>query len=87
VKTETEVRTALRDWIVRTSGKVHPADVANDTPILERRIVKSLDIMDLILFLEELRGAPIDVEKLKPGVFRDIDAIWKNFFGPPSQPS
>jgi len=84
VKTEIEVRTALRDWIVKTSGKVQPADVADDTPILERRIVKSLDVMDLILFLEELRGAPIDVEKLKPGVFRDIDAIWQNFFAPPS---
>jgi acyl carrier protein len=80
VKTETEIRTALRAWIVKTSGKAQPADVADDTPILERRIVKSLDIMDLILFLEELRGAPIDVEKLQPGVFRNIDAIWKNFF-------
>ena len=80
MKTETEVRTALRDWIVRTSGKVQPSDIADDTPILERRIVKSLDIMDLILFLEELRAAPIDVEKLQPGVFRSIDAIWTNFF-------
>jgi acyl carrier protein len=83
LKTESEVRTALRAWVVKTNGKVTATDVADDTPILERRIVKSLDIMDLILFLEELRGAPIDVEKLRPGVFRDIDAIWKNFFGPP----
>ena len=80
MRTETEVRTALREWIVRTSGKVGVSDVADDTPILEKRIVKSLDLMDLILFLEELRGAPIDVEKLQPGVFRSIDAIWKNFF-------
>ncbi len=83
MKTESEVRTALRAWVVKTNGKVTATDVADDTPILERRIVKSLDIMDLILFLEELRGAPIDVEKLQPGVFRNIDAIWKNFFGPP----
>ena len=80
MKTETEVRTALRAWIVRTRGKVRQKDLADDTPILERRIVKSLDIMDLILFLEELRGLPIDVEALKPGVFRSIDAIWTNFF-------
>jgi acyl carrier protein len=80
VRTETEVRAALREWVVRTNGKVSPADVADDTPILERRIVRSLDIMDLILFLEEMGGRPIDVEKLKPGVFRSIDAIWTNFF-------
>jgi acyl carrier protein len=80
VKTEPEIRATLRDWVVRTNGKVTAADVADDTPILERRIVKSLDVMDLILFLEELRGRPIDVEALKPGVFRSIDAIWTNFF-------
>jgi acyl carrier protein len=80
VRTQTEIRAQLRDWVVRTNGKVAPADIRDDTPILERRIVKSLDIMDLILFLEELRGRPIEVEKLKPGVFRDIDAIWTNFF-------
>ena len=83
MKTQVEIRKTLRDWVVRTNGKITAAEVLDDTPILERRIVKSLDIMDLILFLEELRGAPIDVEKLRPGVFRDIDAIWKNFFGPP----
>jgi len=80
LKSEPEVRAALRDWVVRTNGQVSPADIRDDTPILERRIVKSLDLMDLILFLEELRGLPIDVEALKPGVFRSIDAIWTNFF-------
>ena len=80
MKTEVEIRHALRDWVVRTNGKVAPNEIQGDTPILERRIVKSLDVMDLILFLEELRGRPIDVEKLKPGVFRNIDAIWENFF-------
>jgi acyl carrier protein len=85
VKTQVEIRATLRDWVVRTNGKVSPADIRDDTPILERRIVKSLDLMDLILFLEELRGRPIDVEKLKPGVFGSIDAIWTNFFdGAPS---
>jgi len=80
LKPEPEIRAALRDWVVRTNGQVSPADIRDDTPILERRIVKSLDLMDLILFLEELRGLPIDVEALKPGVFRSIDAIWTNFF-------
>ena len=79
-RTEVEVRAAIRDWVVKTSGKVKPADVTDDTPILERRIVKSLDVMDLILFLEELSGRPIDVEKLRPGVFKNIDTIYATFF-------
>jgi len=29
--------------------------------------------------IEELSGRRIDVERLKPGVFRDIDTIYKGF--------
>jgi hypothetical protein len=35
--------------------------------------------MDLILFVEEISGKEIDVEGLKPGAFKDIDTIIKNF--------
>lgn len=75
---ETEFRSALRAWIV-ARGKITAAELADDTPVIERRIVTSVQVMDLILYLEELRGEPIDVENLKPGVFRSIDAIVANF--------
>jgi len=78
-KSEGEFRAALRDWIVAL-GKVGPSGLADDTPVIERRIVTSVQVMDLILFLEELLGEPIDVETLKPGSFRSIDAIVANFY-------
>ena len=79
MSTAADMKQALRDWVVKTSGKIRAEELADDTPIIERRIITSLQTMDLILFLEELTGSAIDVEKLKVGVFRNIDAIYENF--------
>ncbi len=80
MKTETEIRQSLREWIVKTSGKIRPEEINDDTPIIERRIISSLQLTDLILMLERLSDNPIDVEMLRPGVFRDINTIYRNFF-------
>lgn len=77
---EQEVKLSLRKWIIEKNGKIQSKDLKDDTPIIEQRIISSLQIMDLILFLEKLRGDAIDVENLKPGVFRTIDIIYNNFF-------
>jgi acyl carrier protein len=76
-----EFRQALRDWIVRTSGKVGKDELSDDMPIMERRIITSVQVMDLILFIEETTGNVVDVEQLKPGAFRDINEIVARFGG------
>jgi acyl carrier protein len=80
MKSEADVRQALRAWILTTSGKVKPEDLTDETPIIEQRIISSLQIMDLILFLEQMMDRSLDVEQLKPGVFRSISVIYRNFF-------
>jgi acyl carrier protein len=80
MRTEEEMRQSLRDWIVKTNGKIQTQDLNDQTPIIEQRIISSLQVMDLIFFLEQLSGRPIEVDDLKPGVFRDIDSIYQNFF-------
>lgn len=80
--TEAEVRARLAGWIAEKSGRVSPEEISGDTPILERRLLTSLQIVDLILAIEEVSGRRIDVSKLKPGVFRDIDTIYRAFFAP-----
>ena len=80
MKTEAEIRQSLREWIVKTSGKIRADELNDDTPIIERRIISSLQLTDLILMLEELSDNAIDAEMLKPGAFRDINAIYRNFF-------
>lgn len=79
MRADADTRQAVRDWICRTSGKLRADEIDDDTPIIERRIISSLQIMDLIVFLEELRGQPIDVESLQVGVFRNVNAIYENF--------
>jgi acyl carrier protein len=79
MKSETEIKTALRDWIVR-KGKIQPEELNHQTPFLEQRIISSVQLMELILFMEDLSGKPIDVKALKKGMLRDIDTIFENFF-------
>ena len=79
MSSESDTRAAIRDWIVRTNGKIQPQDLDDGTPIIEQRIITSVQVMDLILFLESLTGRPIDVARLRAGVFRNVDAIFQNF--------
>jgi acyl carrier protein len=70
----------LRAWILENNGRrIDAADLRDDTPLLEQRILSSLQIADLLLFLEELRGAPVDLEGLTGASFRDVDALVKAF--------
>jgi len=80
VMVEGDVRRKLREFVARTSGKVSAEEIADDTPILERRLITSLQVTDLLLYLEELSGRAIDARTLRPGVFRSVDAIWRSFF-------
>jgi hypothetical protein len=79
MKTETEVKRALRDWISR-KGKIKAEDLSDQTPIVEQRIISSVQLMELILFIEDLSGNSIDVKSLKKGMLRDIDTIYDTFF-------
>ncbi len=80
MKTEAEVREALRQWVLTNSAKIGPAVLTDDTALIEQRIIKSVQIMDLILFIERLRDRSIEVDSLKPGTFRNIHTIYDNFF-------
>lgn len=50
-------------------------NVADDTALLQERIITSFDIIDLILRLEEATGTRISRDQLAPGSFRDIRTI------------
>ena len=77
-------RSLLREWVVKKNGKLSPDDVADDTPLLDNRIITSLQILDLILFIERLRGVSIEVRLIKPGSFRSIDTIMTHFLSEPN---
>ena len=80
MSTGIDVRDALRQWIADASSKHSAQELTDDTPLFRSGILKSVQISDLILTIEELAKRPVDVEQIKPGVFSDIDTIYRNFF-------
>ena len=53
--------------------------VRDDTPLLESRVIKSFDVLELILHLEQASGRSIRRTQLVPGSFRDIATIARVF--------
>lgn len=79
--TEADVRQALRDWVQNRAGADAPL-ITDSTELIASRLITSLQVMDLLLFLEELRQEPVDPSMLRAGTFRNIDAIYATFFEP-----
>ncbi len=78
--TATPTRKArLRTWILEHGKRIDAADLHDDTPLLERRILTSLQLADLLLFLEELRDAPVDLEGITGSSFRDLGSMVRSF--------
>jgi acyl carrier protein len=80
VVSEAELKSALRDWLVQKNPTAAPGAIQDDTPLIEQRLLTSIQVMDLALFLEDLRGEPLDMTRLKKGAFSSINAIWGTFF-------
>lgn len=74
-----QARAELRAWIVATSGKIRPEELGDDTPLLEQRIISSLHVAELILFVESLRGGPVNLSRLNGKSLRDIDSVCAAF--------
>ena len=73
------LRDQLRDW-VRANGKVKDKPLADDTPLVASGILSSLQIMELIFWIERAADISVDVEQIRPGAFRSIDTICETFF-------
>jgi acyl carrier protein len=77
---EKEVREKLKDWLIQNSKVPDLKTVADNTKIIEERIITSMQTFDLITFIERLRGESIDLSDAKPGTFDSIDTIFATFF-------
>ena len=69
----------LRAWIVANGQRVDDASLRDDTPLLEQRILTSLQLAELLLFLEELRARPVELEGLTGAAFRDLASMMRAF--------
>ncbi len=78
--TPESIKQEIKNWVLRKNSKVSPADVEYTTPLLEKKIISSLHVMELILYLEKLSGKKLKLDQLKPAVFQNIETIYSHFF-------
>ena len=76
---EQETRLALRDWIIRR-GNVSGSDLKDDSNLVSDGYINSFDIIELISYLEELSGKPVNTQALKGDEFRSVDTLYSSFF-------
>ena len=75
----TEARSALRGFVLARNRDLCAEELQDDTPLITSRLVTSLHLVDMLLLLESLRRAPIDVRRMTPGSFHNIDVIVETF--------
>lgn len=75
---QSHAKQALRGWLGENSRS--DAAIDDDTPLLEQRLITSLQVVELVLLIEELSGRPIDAALLEPGSFHDVNTICAKFF-------
>ena len=77
--TTSEQLTRLRDWIVER----HPerADVGIDTDLVEGVLFDSMEFVAFLVFVEDVRGAPIAADDVDTDNFRTLRTIEQRFFG------
>jgi hypothetical protein len=81
---EETVKNRLRAWIAGKNGTVSAEQITDSTPIVEQRVLASLHVAELLVFMSEIRGRSIDIESLRPGGFRDLNTIYATFFARPN---
>lgn len=81
---ESTFKEAVRHWIVERAGLASAETLGNETEIISDGILTSLDVVELILLIEELRGEEVEVESLEPESFRDLNTVVATFYNEPT---
>lgn len=77
---EKAIRDGLKGWILDRAGATPDALASDQQAILDDGLLSSLDIVEFILFIEDLREEEVDIEAIEPEVFNNIDSLVEAFF-------
>jgi len=67
-------------WLYQINPLVRPGEITSSTPLLQEGVLNSIQLMELILYIERLSERPIEIEALKPSSFKTVDSIYRHFF-------
>jgi acyl carrier protein len=70
----------LREWIHAANPAAGALDVEPETDLIRSGILESLQVVELVLFLERWTGREILTEHLNPDSFMTLYSIFLNFF-------
>lgn len=79
MKSEEYLKEQLRSWIAKKNHQ--EIEVTNELNVIEAGVINSLDIMELILFVEQLKGEKFNLKNIKPGSFNSVNSIYNSFLG------
>ncbi|WP_405163143.1 hypothetical protein OG203_43940 [Nocardia sp. NBC_01499] len=79
--TNFDLRTRLHAWVLEKAADLPADELTDDTPLFERRYLRSVHVPELLQLIERLRGQPIDADDLRRGDFRDIATMVDRFGG------
>lgn len=83
INSEEEIKTALKEWVLKKGRGTEKQSIDFSTPLLEQGILSSLQLMDFILYIEKLKGAPLPTKNLLAATFSSINEIYRQFFDAP----
>ncbi|MCK6551414.1 hypothetical protein L6R52_36600 [Myxococcota bacterium] len=75
-----EIRDQLRTWIRKRAKLAADKPLNDDSPILEANLLTSLDVAELFVYIESLRGEEVDLATVEPTVLKDINTLYAAFF-------
>lgn len=76
---EAKIKEQLKSWILSKNSLLKDEDIDDQTPLMEQKVLNSLQIVELVLYLGKLKGSPVDMSKLQVGSFSSIDKIYDTF--------
>jgi hypothetical protein len=74
-----DLRLQLRELILRHAQRIPPDGLTDTTPLVGGGVLSSLQVVEVLLWIEQVTGAPVDVTRLGPGDFRNVDTIHARF--------
>ncbi|MFF4604892.1 acyl carrier protein [Streptomyces sp. NPDC001339] len=69
----------VRSWILQRNPELGEGDLDPETDIIESQIVDSLQFVELVLHIEELRGEMLESMDVDLDSFRTLKNIEQNF--------
>jgi acyl carrier protein len=69
----------LRNWIISSNQKA-AADIGIDTQLINEGMLDSLQMVNFLLYIEELRGREIPEALIQPECFASLRVIHDTFF-------